>query len=464
MKNKRKHSIFFKTQIYLILFCILVLLFLWAFEKLFFDIHYKKYKEKTVDNVISLINDKSMTDENALDYIESLAYKNDICIIVNNNGYVNEFNTKNPNCNIHSPEVRDSIRDYLLGKETDDSYKVSTEEGYLSVLQKDNYDILVYSSLRQNNILKDMLEGQMVYIIIICIILSSAVSIYISNLITKPIRSITKKAKNIGKENYNNKFTETGLIEIDELNETLDGVQKELGKVGEYQKDLLANVTHDLKTPLTMIRAYAEKIRDLSYKDKNKLDNDVNVIIDESERLTTLVNDVLDMSRASSDLPLKMEEYDLALNIKEIMHRFDIVKEKEGYNIKLSLPDKALVYADKNRIEQVIYNLIGNALNYTGNDKTIYVKLTPVNKHFLLEITDTGKGIKEDEIDKIWTKYYKNDKNHKRNVVSSGVGLSIVKSILEKHNFKYGVKSKVNEGTTFYFEIPTSKKHKKITK
>ena len=309
-----------------------------------------------------------------------------------------------------------------------------------------------------------MLEGQMVYIIIICIILSSAVSIYISNLITKPIRSITKKAKNIGKENYNNKFTETGLIEIDELNETLDGVQKELGKVGEYQKDLLANVTHDLKTPLTMIRAYAEKIRDLSYKDKNKLDNDVNVIIDESERLTTLVNDVLDMSRASSDLPLKMEEYDLALNIKEIMHRFDIVKEKEGYNIKLSLPDKALVYADKNRIEQVIYNLIGNALNYTGNDKTIYVKLTPVNKHFLLEITDTGKGIKEDEIDKIWTKYYKNDKNHKRNVVSSGVGLSIVKSILEKHNFKYGVKSKVNEGTTFYFEIPTSKKHKKITK
>ena len=109
--------------------------------------------------------------------------------------------------------------------------------------------------------------------------------------------------------------------------------------------------------------------------------------------------------------------------------------------------------ADKQKINQVLYNLINNAINYTGKDKTITIKVKKEKDSYLVEIIDTGKGIKKEEIDLIWDKYYKNDKNHQRNVVGTGLGLSIVKTILENHHFKYGVKSEKNKGTAFYFYV-----------
>ena len=102
---------------------------------------------------------------------------------------------------------------------------------------------------------------------------------------------------------------------------------------------------------------------------------------------------------------------------------------------------------------QVIYNLINNAINYTGDDKKVFIKVSKVKKEYLVEIKDTGKGIKKEEIPYIWDKYYKKDKKHQRNVVSTGIGLSIVKEILTKHKFDYGVKSVPKKGTTFYFKI-----------
>ena len=109
--------------------------------------------------------------------------------------------------------------------------------------------------------------------------------------------------------------------------------------------------------------------------------------------------------------------------------------------------------ADKKRISQVIYNLINNAINYTGDDLKVTIRITENQKDCKIEITDTGKGIDEKDLPNIWNRYYKKEKNHKRNVVGTGLGLSIVKNILEQHNFKYGVNSIKNKGTTFYFQI-----------
>ena len=117
------------------------------------------------------------------------------------------------------------------------------------------------------------------------------------------------------------------------------------------------------------------------------------------------------------------------------------------------MPESIKIKADKKKINQVIYNLINNAINYTGKDKTVTVRVTKHKKYYLVEIIDTGKGIKESEIPYIWNKYYKNDKNHQRNVVSTGLGLSIVKEILELHGYEYGVKSVLKKGSTFYFKI-----------
>ena len=177
-----------------------------------------------------------------------------------------------------------------------------------------------------------------------------------SRKITEPIRSITKKATNIGKENYENAFEETGIKEIDELSETLDMVQTELGKVQTYQQDLMANVTHDLKTPLTMIKAYAEKIKDISYKDKIKLDSDIAVIVDEVDRLTVLVNDILEMSSLDqSEHNFFIEEYDLVEEIRNIINKYQIICEREDYQLITKLPKKAIIKADKKKINQDSY-------------------------------------------------------------------------------------------------------------
>ena len=153
------------------------------------------------------------------------------------------------------------------------------------------------------------------------------------------------------------------------------------------------------------------------------------------------------MSRGLGDVYKRQEQ------IHSVLSRYDIIKETEKYNFVLELPDKAMVCADKNKINQVIYNLLNNAINYTGKDKKVTVRVTEKEKSYLVEIIDTGKGIKTSEMPYIWDKYYKNEKNHKRNVVGTGIGLSIVRNILEMHNFVYGVKSKKGHGTIFYFEI-----------
>ena len=216
----------------------------------------------------------------------------------------------------------------------------------------------------------------------------------------------------------------------------------------------MANVSHDLKTPLTMIKAYAEMVRDITYQDDEKRINNCNVIMNETDRLNLLVNDILDLSKLEADVKeLDITNYDLVKEIKEIIKRYEIIKETENYNFILTLPKTALVNADKNKLNQVIYNLINNAINHTGKDKTVKINLVKKDKKYLLEVIDTGSGITKEELPLIWNKYYKSDKKHQRNVVGTGIGLSIVKSILEKHHFLYGVKSTINKGSNFYFYI-----------
>ena len=156
--------------------------------------------------------------------------------------------------------------------------------------------------------------------------------------------------------------------------------------------------------------------------------------------------------QANSDF-LELEVFDLREEIFEILKRYEYLKETECYEIEVSLPNEIIVKADKKKLEQVIYNLINNAINYTGDDKKVRLNITEDKKEYLVEVIDTGKGIDNSEIDQIWNKYYKKDKNHRRNVVGTGLGLSIVKEILEKHKMVYGVKSVKNRGTTFYFKI-----------
>ena len=217
----------------------------------------------------------------------------------------------------------------------------------------------------------------------------------------------------------------------------------------------MSNVSHDLKTPLTMIKAYAEMVRDISYKDKNKREESLNIIIEEVDRLNLLVGDILELSSMQSNMTkLNKENFDLIELINTILNRYKIYTVTEDYIFKFNCnKDKIIINADKKKMEQVIYNLINNAINYTGSDNTVTIKVTESWKNIKVEIIDTGKGIKKEDINHIWDKYYKSEKKHKRNMIGTGIGLSIVKNIFVLHNYEYGVISKKDKGSTFYFYI-----------
>ena len=249
-------------------------------------------------------------------------------------------------------------------------------------------------------------------------------------------------------------FNENSNIEeIKELSRTLNQTKKELSKIDTTRKDLLANVSHDLKTPLTMIKAYAEMARDLNKDNEEKRTDNLNVIIEESDRLNSLVNNILELSKSEKNMDtLTRENFNINELITKVLHRFDYLTE-EGYTLKFVSKKEYIIYADIQKIEQVIYNLVINAVNYTGKDKKVTVKIEENKGYIRVYVIDTGKGIAESEINLIWDKYYKNEKNHQRNKIGTGLGLSIVKNILIKHNYNYGVISTKGKGSKFYFDI-----------
>lgn len=459
MKTKKKTSIQAKTLFFLLTYNIVIILLLWVCQIKILDIYYEKEQVDNMNNIVKSLN--STDSSNLTSTLQDIAYENDVCIVLSDDiSVVGAYNINMNGCILknNNSKVRELMYNFVNSDETFKSYKFINEDKHISALlygiKLDNKTAFIYSNLEDISDFSILIKQQLMYVCIIGIFIAIIISIFLSSKITEPITKITTKAKKLGSGDTEVTFEESGIKEIDELSEALTQAQMEMVKTDELRRDLMANVSHDLKTPLTMIKAYAEMIRDISYKDHDKMNEHLGIIVDETDRLTVLVNDILDLSRMQSNADtLSIETFDLADNIKTIINRYQIIKETEKYIINVEMPESIKIKADKKKINQVIYNLINNAINYTGEDKTVTVRVTKHKKYYLVEIIDTGKGIKESEIPYIWNKYYKNDKNHQRNVVSTGLGLSIVKEILELHGYEYGVKSVLKKGSTFYFKI-----------
>ncbi|MBQ7172868.1 MAG: HAMP domain-containing histidine kinase [Clostridia bacterium] len=276
--------------------------------------------------------------------------------------------------------------------------------------------------------------------------------IFLYRRISKPLIRMNDSAKELAKGNYNVDFSGDGYRETRELGDTLNYAAHELSKSDQLQKELLANISHDLRTPLTMIRGYGEVMRDLP--GENTPEN-MQVIIDETTRLSDLVNDLLDLSKLQSGvLAPNMQTFDLSELLTSVLARYETLTGHMGYKILLDHTESALISADAGMIQQVLYNLINNAINYTGEDQTVRVSLQNEGKTVRVSVTDTGVGIPKEEIENIWNRYYKIDKVHKRAAVGTGLGLSIVKNVLDLHHAAYGVNSTPGKGSTFWFELP----------
>ena len=179
------------------------------------------------------------------------------------------------------------------------------------------------------------------------------------------------------------------------------------------------------------------------------------VIIDETKRLSTLVNAVLELSKArSSAAGGEPVRFDLTQTVRGIMTRYAKLTEQDGYHILFEPEGEAWVIADEVQAQQVLYNLINNALTYTGKDKRVTIAQRVADGKVRISVSDTGEGIAPEDLPYIWSRYYRGGKPHKRATVGSGLGLNIVKGILDRYGLSYGVESKLGEGSTFWFEMP----------
>ncbi len=288
------------------------------------------------------------------------------------------------------------------------------------------------------------------------VVAAFAVGGLLSALIARPVAEVTEEAKELARGNYALEIKKDHFFsEIEELSEALDHARSEISKAERVQRELIANVSHDFKTPLTMIKAYASMILEISGDNKEKRDAHAQIIIDETDRLTALVSDVLDLSKLRAGGAEERTVFDLSEEVGGILSRFDYLGETQGYKIETVIDEGLVVRADRSRIGQVVYNLVGNAVNYTGEDKRVRVKLTEKDGRWArLEVIDSGKGIPPDEVDTIWDRYYRSESTHKRPVRGSGLGLSIVKNILLQHDIPFGVISEVGKGSCFWVEFP----------
>ena len=321
--------------------------------------------------------------------------------------------------------------------------------------------LIITSSITPLNTTLEVIKNQLILVSVVFVLLSLIFSVYASHRIAKPISKTNRAAKELAKKNYAVHFNAKGYREVEELNSTLNYAKTELEATEKLQRELIANISHDLRTPLTMITGYGEVMRDLP--GENTPEN-IQIIIDEATRLSTLVNDLLDLSKLQSGaLSAEKKEFCLTDSIASIFDRYSKLIEQDGFNIVFESREDVFINADELRISQVIYNLVNNAVNHAGEDKTVILTQTVRDKRVRIEVTDHGEGIPADKLPYIWDRYYKVDKEHRRGVIGSGLGLSIVKSILDAHNAHYGVRSTLGKGSTFWFEIDavSVKKRKK---
>lgn len=496
-KIREKTSIKWKVFLYLLSFTVVLLAILWVFQICYLDTFYKFIKnreaQKALTQVVDILKSGEEDAESEIDY---LAAEGNLSVLVTdtdgNTIHSVEYilNSKmstipqeefewyyeqakeqggkakiefegNQNVtmlsNQEQPPLPEEAKKLPPEREDDFSQKRGQKAQsavYVEIMNDGTKDmvVMVNSQLTPVDATVDTLRIQFVWISVILIFLSLMIAFLLSRKISGSIIKVNLSARELAKGNYSVEFSGKDYREIAELSETLNFAASELEKTEGFRKELLANVSHDLRTPLTMIIAYAEGMRDLP--GENTPEN-LQVIIDESRRLTNLVNDMLDISKLQAGvLEKEISVYNLTESIESVLERYNKLKEQDGYSIEFQYEQEVWVEADEFKIFQVIYNLINNAINYTGADKQVLVRQRIKDDIVRIEVTDTGAGITKEALPYVWERYYKVDKTHKRAVMGTGLGLSIVKNILILHEAAYGVESEQGKGSTFWFELP----------
>ncbi len=474
---KKKISLKWKIAEYLMLFAAGLIALLIVFQLWLLEPMYEKYKIESVRNASQQIEEALDDDDsNLTEVIYEISAANDTCVRIFEGS--TDMTTGNMGCVLYRMSPRELLEQIELARENDNEYLSQTVSGvgpaggpekredepdmmknltFTKILESDDgidTVIMVYSGLTPVNATLSTLRVQILYISLIVLIAVILLTYVMYRTVARPLSRINDAAKLLPEGSYSNSDIKAGYSEADELNETLQQAARDISKADKAKRDLIANVSHDLRTPLTMISGYGEMMRDLPGE---KTDENIQVIIDESRRLTYLVNDLLDLSKMEEKkISLDLSEFSIVSLIEAELRKYDVYRMQDGFEITLDADRELYVKADMKRIAQVFNNLMTNAVNYSGESRKIDVRAKKRGDKVRVEVQDYGEGIPEDKLNDIWDRYYKVDKEHVRSTNSSGIGLSIVRQILEMHHAQFGVISQLNKGSTFWFELPLS--------
>lgn len=484
-KNKPRHTWGVRSRImmYLTLFVALIIAMLWMFQVVWLDDFYRHFKTKQVAAATAAVVNNLDNEEVDL-LVDQLSSQNDVCVLVLDEKLHTVLSSEDTRfCLIHRMSSRDLnwwcsripedgtnlVEQFSVQPFRNDRYNPRRFSGDPPPKAETNHQSLLYARritlpggdpgyILLNAIITPLdatvstLRAQLLLITLVVLLGALALAALISRHVSRPIIETNAAARELSFGRFQKPRHAGGYREIAELNATLARAAEELNQVERLQHELIANISHDLRTPLTMIGGYAEAMRDIP--DESTPEN-MQIIIDETQRLSTLVGEVLDFSRLQAGtMPMNPSPFDLTGAVREIIDRVSKLVEQKGYTIRFEPQEHHMVMADEARIGQVLYNLLGNALTYTGDDKTVDVRQSVRNGYIRIAVHDSGKGIPPEELPLIWNRYYRADESHKRAVIGSGLGLSIVRSILEQHRIPYGVDSREGEGSTFWFEAP----------
>lgn len=300
--------------------------------------------------------------------------------------------------------------------------------------------------------------------------------IYVTNRITQPIRQLTEisermtnldfDAKYEVKSDKNNEIDRLGFhmnqmsnkleSTISELKTANNELKKDIEKkekIDEMRKEFLANVSHELKTPIALIQGYAEGLKMGINDDAESKEFYCDVIMDEANKMNDMVKKLLSLNELEfGNTPVQMERFDISELIYNFLQSMELILEQNGIKVECEVKRPIYVWADELQIEEVFRNYITNAINHASGEKIIRITAEKQEESIRISVFNTGNPIPEDSMPYIWDKFYKVDKARTREYGGSGVGLSIVKAVMEGINQKYGVKNQEN-GVTFYFEV-----------
>lgn len=498
--EKTKYSFGIKGRIvlYFTAFVLLMLVIIFVVQIALVRSFYSRTRLRELDKISSMLSDCAGSD-NMEERAYSLAANYKICVLIFETGSIGNGSEtvsveSSPVCIIH--HLPDNILEQYYekalanGGKTVDTFGMYRPDGTddapepskgsigrhgglikaVSVNIADGADgkkyvVFVDSEFTPYKTVDSLITYQFIWLSGLIIIFAVIAAALFSVNISKPLTEMNEAAKKLAKGDYETGFKPKGYRETIELAETLNYAAEEIRRSDALQKELVANVSHDLRTPLTMISGYAEVMRDIP--GENTPEN-VQVIIDEAGHLTDLVNDMLDLSKieAGTKKPEKTV-FNLTEAIGEVIDRYSRFSLHDSFDICFEADGDVSVCADKTMIIQTVYNLVNNAINYAGDNKMVTVRQKLLRDAednagqmtgkscVRISVTDYGEGIPPEKLRDIWERYYKVDRSHKRAHVGTGLGLSIVKNNLQLHGARYGVESTLGKGSTFWFELET---------